>query len=93
MRLYGLRHWIEQGYKQKKDELGWADFMVRSDHAIWRHWLLVCCAFAFCWWQEARQARQHASVDSLVRKKTPAGALADAVPLAASKQVRKTFFT
>lgn len=87
VRLYGLRHWVEQGYKQMKDELGWADFMVRSDQAIRRHWLLVCCAFAFCWWQEARQARQHASVDSLVWKKKPAGALADAMPLAASATV------
>ena len=66
-----------------KDELGWADFMVRSDQAIRRHWLLVCCAFAFCWWQEARQARQHAPMDSPVRKKKPAGTLADAMPLAA----------
>ena len=37
VRLYGLRHWIEQGYKQIKDELGWADFQVRSDIAIRRH--------------------------------------------------------
>ena len=28
VRLYGLRNWIEQGYKQMKNELGWADFMV-----------------------------------------------------------------
>ena len=54
--LYGLRNWIEQGYKQMKDELGWADFMVRSDRAIRRHWTLVCCAFAFCWWHHALQA-------------------------------------
>ena len=40
-----------------KDELGWADFMVRSDRAIRRHWALVCCAFAFCWWHEAYRAR------------------------------------
>ncbi|GAA4468547.1 hypothetical protein GCM10023170_082710 [Phytohabitans houttuyneae] len=25
VRLYGIRHWIEQSYKQIKDELGWAD--------------------------------------------------------------------
>ena len=50
VRLYGLRNWVEQSYKQMKDELGWADFMVRSDRAIRRHWTLVCCAFAFCWW-------------------------------------------
>lgn len=87
VRLYGLRHWVEQGYKQMKDELGWADFMVRSDQAIRRHWQLVCCAFAFCWWHEARQAHQHASVNSPVRKKKPAGALADAMSLATAASV------
>ena len=49
VRLYGLRNWVEQGYKQLKQELGWADFMVRSDQAIRRHWQLVLCAFSFCW--------------------------------------------
>ena len=29
VRIYGLRHWVEQSYKQVKDELGWADFQVR----------------------------------------------------------------
>jgi hypothetical protein len=47
--LYGLRNWVEQGYKQVKGELGWADFQVRGDRAIRRHWTLVCCAFSFCW--------------------------------------------
>jgi DDE superfamily endonuclease len=49
VRLYSLRNWVEQGYKQVKHELGWADFQVRSDRAIRRHWQLVCCAFCFCW--------------------------------------------
>jgi hypothetical protein len=49
LRLYGLRNWVEQGYKQVKSELGWADFQVRSDRAIRRHWTLVACAFSFCW--------------------------------------------
>src|SRR5713101_2616921 len=53
VRLYGLRQWVEQGYKQVKQELGWADFQVRADRAIRRHWALVCCAFAFCWWADA----------------------------------------
>jgi hypothetical protein len=57
VRLYGLRIWVEESYKRMKDELGWADFMVRSDRAIRRHWALVCCAFAFCWWHEAYRAR------------------------------------
>jgi DDE superfamily endonuclease len=49
VRLYGLRNWVEQGYKQVKHELGWADFQVRADRAIRRHWQLVACAFSFCW--------------------------------------------
>ena len=49
VRLYAIRNWIEQGYKQVKDELGWADFQVRSDVAIRRHQALVNCAFSFCW--------------------------------------------
>jgi SRSO17 transposase len=52
----GLRNWVEQGYKQVKDELGWADFQVRSDRAIRRHWTLVCCAFSFCWHAGQTQA-------------------------------------
>lgn len=83
VRLYGLRHWIEQGYKQMKDELGWADFMVRNDRAIRRHWTLVCCAFAFCWWHEAHEVRAHEAVAPAARKKKPACARADAPPLAA----------
>jgi DDE superfamily endonuclease len=48
-RIYAIRNWIEQSYKQVKDELGWADFQVRSDLAIRRHQALVNCAFCFCW--------------------------------------------
>jgi hypothetical protein len=51
VRLYGLRGWIEQDYKQVKHELGWADFQVRSGRAIQRHWTLVNLAFTFCWLQ------------------------------------------
>jgi SRSO17 transposase len=49
VRLYSLRNWVEQSYKQVKHELGWADFQVRGDRAIRRHWALVWCAFSFCW--------------------------------------------
>lgn len=49
MRIYGLRHWAGQSCKQVKDELGWADFQVRSPIAIRRHQVLVNCAFSFCW--------------------------------------------
>jgi hypothetical protein len=51
VRLYGLRMWVEQSYKQTKHALGWSQYQVRSDLAIRRHWQLVCCAFSFCWYQ------------------------------------------
>jgi SRSO17 transposase len=50
VRLYGLRMWVEQSYKQVKHALGWSDYQARSDTAIRRHWHLVCLAFSFCWW-------------------------------------------
>jgi len=53
VRLYSLRSWIEQSYKQVKNSLGWAQYQVRKDLAIRRHWQLVCCAFTFCWWTNA----------------------------------------
>ena len=54
VRLYGLRHWVEQAYKQVKGSLGWSQYRVRSDRAMRRHWALVQCAFACCWWAETR---------------------------------------
>ena len=54
VRLYGLRMWVEQSYKQTKGALGWSQYQVRSDLAIRRHWQLVCCAFSFCWYHQSR---------------------------------------
>ena len=67
VRIDSLRNWIEQGYKQMKDELGWADFITRNDRAIRRHWTLVCCAFAFCWWHHALQG----ATDDTQRRNMP----------------------
>ena len=52
VRIYGLRMWVEQSYKQVKYALGFSNYQVRSDVAIRRHWQLVCCAFSFCWWAQ-----------------------------------------
>jgi hypothetical protein len=56
VRLYGLRMWGEQSYKQVKQALGWAQYQVRADCAIRRHWHLVSCAFSLCWWAGAYPA-------------------------------------
>jgi hypothetical protein len=53
VRLYGLRNWVEQSYKQTRGSLGWSQYQVRSDLAMRRHWQLVCCAFSFCWYQQS----------------------------------------
>jgi SRSO17 transposase len=70
VRLYELRNWIEQHYKQSKQSLGWSQYQVRSDRAMRRHWALVQCAFAFCWWAESHAAAP-----------PPAGQVSDAVEL------------
>jgi len=56
VRLYGLRMWVEQSYKQTTYALGWSEYQVRPDLAIRRHWALVCCAFAFCWYNHSQQS-------------------------------------
>jgi len=56
IRLYGLRMWVEQSYKQVKHALGWSQYQVRSDQAIRRHWQLVCCAFSFCWYHASHSS-------------------------------------
>lgn len=56
VRLYGLRMWVKQSYKQVKYALGWSEYQVRRDRAMRRHWQLVCCAFSFCWSHQAHPA-------------------------------------
>lgn len=86
VRLYGLRMWVEQSYKQVKHVLGWSDYQVRSDIAIRRHWELVCLAFSFCWWaygrlptdDPAKTEDDPTTAESAVRgkKESPSGVLA-----------------
>jgi hypothetical protein len=64
VRLYGLRMWVEQSYKQVKHVLGWSDYQVRSDVAIRRHWELVCLAFSFCWWAYGRLPTEEEPAES-----------------------------
>lgn len=43
--LYRPRDWIEHYDKPAKHELGWADYQMRPERAIVRHWQLVMLAF------------------------------------------------
>ena len=71
VRLYGLRPWVEQSYKQTKYALGWHEYQVRSDLAIRRHWALVCCAFCFCWYNLSQQYPELAPVAAVAALSSP----------------------
>ena len=43
--IYGLRTWVEYGFKQCKSELGWADFTLTKYADIAKWWELICCSF------------------------------------------------
>jgi SRSO17 transposase len=43
--LYGLRTWIEYGFKHIKNELGWADYRLTDYASIERWWELVFSAY------------------------------------------------
>jgi SRSO17 transposase len=43
--LYSFRNWIEYGFKQVKNELGWADFRLTDYPSIERWWELVFSAY------------------------------------------------
>ena len=42
---YGLRTWIAYGFKQSKNELGWADFRLTAFQDIEKWWEIVCSAY------------------------------------------------
>ena len=42
---YGLRTWIAYGFKQSKNELGWADFRLTAYKDIEKWWEIVCSAY------------------------------------------------
>ena len=70
VRLYGLRVWIEQSYKQVKGSLGWTQYQVRTDVAMRRHWQLVCLAFCFCWWALNHEPAMALGLDPATQPRT-----------------------
>lgn len=43
--LYSLRNWIEYGFKQVKNELGWTDYRLTDYQSIERWWEIVMSAY------------------------------------------------
>lgn len=62
--LYSLRTWIEYGFKQAKNELGWADFRLTDYTSIERWWEIIFGTYLLVSLQ-ANSFRSEAS-DSLV---------------------------
>lgn len=56
---YSLRGWIEYGFKQVKNELGWADFRVTDYTSIERWWEVVWSAYLLISWH-ANNFQNHA---------------------------------
>jgi hypothetical protein len=50
---FGLRTWIEYGFKHAKDDLGWADYRVTDYASIERWWELVMSAYTLVSLQSA----------------------------------------
>ena len=43
--LYGLRTWIEYGFRQCKQELGWTDYRFTNSQHIERWWEIIFCVY------------------------------------------------
>ena len=43
--LYGLRTWVEYGFRQCKQELGWTDYRFTNFNEINKWWEMIFCAY------------------------------------------------
>jgi hypothetical protein len=62
---YGLRTWIEYGFKHAKNELGWADFRVTDHPSMERWWELVSSAYLLVSLQSPYFSMQTARLSAL----------------------------
>lgn len=71
---YTLRTWIEYGFKQVKNELGWHDYRLTDYHSIERWWELVFSAYLLVS-LHAEQFKQSANPPQDATASTPPSAL------------------
>ena len=74
---YTLRNWIEYGFKQVKNELGWHDYRLTDYNSIERWWELIFSVYLLVSFHadESRQQQQHHSNDSPSEDSQPAALL------------------
>lgn len=63
---YGLRTWVEYGFKQAKNQLGWSDYRLTGAAAIERWWEVVMSAYLLVsshalQWSEAQDDPERAA--------------------------------
>jgi hypothetical protein len=76
---YGLRTWIEYGFKPAKNELGWAEYRLTDYASIERWWELVFCAYSLVSFQcSALQTHEEEPEPQLSRAATPVDHFASA---------------
>lgn len=68
--LYSLRNWIEYGFKQVKNELGWADFRLTDYESIERWWEIIFSAYLLVSIQ-ATYFQLHAQTQSTSSSESP----------------------
>lgn len=66
---FGLRTWVEYGFKHAKDDLGWADYRLTDYASIERWWELVMSAYTLVSLQAL--ADDAASADSASAEAAP----------------------
>lgn len=49
---YTQRNWIEVFYREAKGWLGLTEYQVRDKRSLYRHWILVFCAYTFILWHQ-----------------------------------------
>jgi SRSO17 transposase len=72
--LYGLRTWVEYGFRQCKQELGWTDYRFTNIQHIERWWEIIFCVYtmislnssAFLGLNKSHQVETEAKVNSSI---------------------------
>ncbi len=65
---YSQRNWVEVFYREVKGWLGFSEYQVRDINSLYRHFILVFCAYTFILWHKLtgglRRQWAHKSLDT-----------------------------
>jgi len=52
VKTYSQRNWVEVFYREAKGNLGLKEYQVRDKRSLFRHFILVFCAYTFILWHQ-----------------------------------------